>query len=581
MKNINKLLIINAVQAYNIFEKEMPKFAKKHKTNLLNITPEDASIVNFARRYLNYLDDNLSRRAYRIIKSKIENNEAINIDIRGHMSPTNIYLKDSAFQYLSKDVHEITTNKYAGESPMLENRLMSNSLKDSLYDIAYETKREDNGYLLRHLVSYLRYKEFQKGQDRNFTIRKNGDMTYLPSNKESIVTDNDKWDVTGRQEIKYGKGIRKMFSHVYDITEKEVEMLSNKLSEKFKFCAEFRVVEGKDITLWYHYSRYAENSGTLNGSCMKHSSCQGYFGIYEDSAKMLIAVNKEGKLIGRALLWDDVMSSEINDNINLMDRIYGNDITIEAFKTWAYANGYYHKAYQSYSDLEQIIDPKTKKQENHTLTIKVKGKHPMYPYMDTFKSTDDCIETDEYLEICNHKIGDIIFEDTDGLVNSEDYVNVNGRRVHIDEARFVERYGEYYHTDDVVYTEDCEFELYEDCHEIEGEWYHKDSSDIVYSDYEDGYILIESAICVDDVWFPQDADCLRWSEHLQETVHEDDVVYSESLQDYIPLEEAVECHISNEWILKEDAIEITTNNRTYYANSEIYTNEELLTKIEE
>ena len=562
-------------------EMEMPKFAKKHKQQLLNISPEDSSIVSFVRRYLNFLDDYLPRKAYRLILKKLENNEAINIGIKGCVAPLNIYLKDDAFQYLNKNAHQITINKYASESPSLEYQLMSSSLKDSIYDIAYNTSNNDNGYLLRNLISYLRHMEFAKGQDRNFTIRKNGEMTYLPANKESIVTDNERWEKTGRQEIKYGKGIRKIFSHVYDITEKEVEMLSNKLSERFKFCGEFRVVEGKDITLWYHHSRYENNSGSLNGSCMKHSSCQGYFGIYEDSAKMLIAVNKEGRLIGRALLWDDVESSEISNNIKLMDRIYGNDITIEAFKTWAYANGYYHKAYQSYSDLESIINPNTKQREDHELTIKATGGHEMYPYMDTFKSTDDCIESDKYLEICNHRLGNNVFEDTNGLIDSEDYVHVNGRRVHIDDASYVERYGEYFHADDCVYTIDDEYELCDDCYEIEGDWYHKDSSDIVWSDYEEQYILMESAIYVNDVWYPQDAECLRWSDHCGETLHEDDVVYSDSLEDYIPLEEAVECHISNTWILKDNAIEIRTNDRTYYANADLYTDTELLNKIEE
>ena len=581
MKNINKLLIITAVEAYNIFEMEMPKFAKKHKQQLLNISPEDASIVNFVRRYLNYIDDYLPRKAYRIIMKKIQDNEGVNIAAKGGLAPSNFYLKDSAFQYLNKDAHQVTINKYASESPSLESKLLSSSLKDNIYDVVYNISNKDNGYLLRNLISYIRHMEFVKGQDRNFTIKKSGEMTYLPANKESIITDNGQWEKTGRQEIKYGKGIRKIFNHVYDITEKEVEMLSNKLSERFKFCGELRVVEGKDIALWYHYSRYETNSGSLNGSCMKHSSCQEYFGIYEDSAKMLIAVNKEAKLIGRALLWDDVESSELSNNIKLMDRIYGNDITIEAFKTWAYANGYYHKAHQSYSDLDQIIDPNTKQQENHSLTIKVTGKHEMYPYMDTFKSTDDCIESDNFLEISNHRLGDNIFEDTNGLIESEDYVHIDGRRVHIDDASYVERYGEYYHADDCVYTIDDEYELFDDCHEVEGDWYHKESDDIVYSDYEDQYILLEGAICVDDVWYPHDADCLRWSDHCGETLHEDDVVYSESLQDYIPLEEAVECHISNEWILKDGAIEIRTNDRTYYANAELYTDTELLTKIEE
>lgn len=580
MKNINRQLVISSVEAYKLFEIELPKFAKKHKTKLLNITVEDADVYNYVRRYVNFISEIMPRKVYQKVLTKLRNGESINF-IADHTSNTSIYIKDSAYQYLNDDAFNITINKLSGERAKIQHKIMSDSLRDNICDIAYNLEIKDNGPLFRSLAHYLKYKEFEKGEDRNFTIKTNGDMTYLPGNKETILSDNNKWSITGRQEIKYGKGIRKIFSSVYNMTEKDVEILSNKLTEKFKFCGEFKVVVGETITKYYHGRTYAPNSGTLNSSCMRGSECNEYFGIYEKNASMLIALNSDGYIMGRAILWDNVERNDNDVTIKFMDRIYGNDVAIEAFKTWAINNGYYHKAFQSYQDPEAVINPVTKCRENIDMTIRVTGKHPNYPYMDTFKSTDDDIENDEYIEISNNRMGDTIFEDTNGLVDSDDYVNIDGRRVHIDNACYVERIGDYFMSDDCVYTNEEEYDLVEDCVEINGEWYNRESDDIVWSEYEDEYILLDNAKRVDDVWYPYDADCLRYSEYLGETVHEDDVVYSEQENDYIPLDEAVECFISNDWILKENAIEIIKNERTYYANNSIYTEEELLTKIEE
>jgi hypothetical protein len=314
---------------------------------------------------------------------------------------------------------------------------------------------------------------------------------------------------------------------------------------------------------------------------MRSTNCEEFFGIYEQNASMLIALNSDQYIVGRALLWDNVKNNGNDVTIKFMDRIYGSDIAIEAFKTWAIKNGYYHKAFQSYQDPEAVINPLTKCREDINMTIRVTGGHHYYPYMDTFKSTDDDIENDEYIEIKNDRTGDTIFEDTNGLVDSDNYVTIDGRRVHIDNACYVERIGDYFMEDDCVCTNNEEYDLIEYCVEIDGQWYNRESDEIVYSMWEDEYILLDNAVCVNDVWYPDDADCLRYSEYLDEFVHEDDVVYSEQEKDYIPLDEAIVCFISNDWILKENTIKIVKNGITYYANDNIYTQEQLLNKIEE
>ena len=579
MKTINKSLVLNSIEAYNIFSEELPNFARRHKQELLNITVDSGNVGHYAARYTNYLSSNLSEKGYNKVIKLLENNKCINIELVGTLKTSNMYLKECALKHINKDVYNITYLNAIDRRAEIDKRLISDSLRNTLYEIVYDMDNKDNGRLMRSILNYVRHVEYEKGTDRHFTIKKNGQMTYTPSNKETIIND-DAWSTSCRQEIKYGKGLRKMLSTIYDFEPKYIELLSNKISEKLKFCGEFRIVTGKDITLWYHYSRYGSNTGSLRNSCMKHSSCQEYFGIYEDSAKMLIATNKEGDLIGRALLWDDVKNLDNEESFKFMDRIYGNDVTIEAFKTWAYANGYYHKAYQNYETLVEVIHPVSKSEIEINMSVEVTGGHDQYPYLDTFRSTDDDID-DNIMTLKNNSDLSTVFSDTNGYRDSDDYVYIEGDRVHIDDASYVERHGEYFHSDDVVYTREEEYELADECEYVSGHHYHRESDEIVYSEYEAEYIIRDEATFVDDIWYPQDAECLRWSEHLGETVHEDDVVYSDSLQDYIPLDEAVECHIDNTWILKENAIEVNISDKTYYANAETYTQGELIRKIEE
>ena len=585
MKNINKQLYITSIEAYKIFEIELPKIAKANKNYLLNMTSDTADLEYHSRRYMNFLYDHLSSRQRELLRKKLINNEGINVAMEENTFRfSSLYLKQSAYDNLiSEDVINVSMNVATGNVAKLKYKMLSSSLYDSIQNIAYDLSPIDNGNLFRSLAKHLKYKEFEKGTDRNFTIKRDGTMTYLPANKESVTTDNDTWEKTGRQEIKYGKGIRKIFSSVYNMTEKDVETLSNKLSEKFKFSGEFIVVTGKDITKYYNGNTYANNAGTLNSSCMRGSSCQSFFGLYEDNAKMLIALNKEGKVMGRAILWDKVHTDNYNEPIKLMDRIYGNDITIEAFKSWAYNNNYFHKAYQNYSDADVVIMPNSSKSKvTIEMWIDVKGPYEAYPYMDTFKSTDDNLYDSTHIRLYNNKDYDYVLESTNGYLDDDDYVTLeNGNRVHVDYACHVERYDEWHHTDDCVYTEDSVYELMDDAIHVNDHWYSKDSDEIVFSEYEDEYILIDESTLIGDIYYPEDADCIRYSEYLGEAVHEDDVVYSEAEQDYLPLDKVVECFISNDWILKENAIEISTNDKIYYANSDVYTQEELLTKIEE
>ena len=69
MKTIYRELILNSIEAYNIFSEELPNFARRHKTELLNITVDSGPVRHYASRYINYLSSNLTEKGYsKIIK---------------------------------------------------------------------------------------------------------------------------------------------------------------------------------------------------------------------------------------------------------------------------------------------------------------------------------------------------------------------------------------------------------------------------------------------------------------------------------------------------------------------------------
>jgi len=203
-------------------------------------------------------------------------------------------------------------------------------------------------------------------------------VSYLPKDRMDKVEDGEYWHTSKRFNVKPGAFVSKVF---VNISEKEVE----KFATLFKNIQNtpdftFKVVDGQDILKYYHYESYADQSSSLGASCMKHVGCQDFLNIYVDNPdkiKMLIMLNRDNYLIGRALLWSVPM---------VMDRIYtiNDDEYSYHFKKWADDNGYMYKREQKW---------------NNTLFFESKGKATMiemsvslnsvyyrrYPYFDTFK----------------------------------------------------------------------------------------------------------------------------------------------------------------------------------------------------
>lgn len=391
-----------------------------------------------------------------------------------------------------------------GNDNTIMNKVVSTSLASSIINFA--DNMQDEKHLWQTACNTIYKKAVSDKNDRHFTINSKGKMTYTPKGRMTVTNeDKDKWmsDSKYRTEIKFGKGLRKIFAYQnIQVPDSIIEYFANKLKGMYTFQGNIKIVKGDDIKMWYNGENYSrENTESLGNSCMRHECCENYFDIYtknDDKIQMIIATDYDNKLLGRAILWN-------TDSHGLFcDRIYGTQMTIEAVKAYAKKLGAYTKYEQSYSNTKIVSS--TGQLLDDEIEIKLnKGGFDYYPYMDTLKYTEDINNKNElYL---NSEEGEYCLESTDGGPNNN-YVTLHcGDRVHEDDARYICRYGEYYHMDDSVYSEyhgeDIVYEnsiriyddtdyAWDDCDDFkyvedEDQYYH--INDVVWSNYEDDYLL--------------------------------------------------------------------------------------------
>lgn len=143
-------------------------------------------------------------------------------------------------------------------------------------------------------------------------------ISYVPS-KKSKSADFEK----ARQETRVGRVLRKLNP---DLKDAEIEEFVNRWRAEYEIYfkkTNVEVVNGRDISYWYNVENYKEGSGTLNKSCMRRSSAVNFYTHFPDRIAMAI-LTKDGKLLGRALIW------KLDNGGIYMDRIYSVTPTIAA-----------------------------------------------------------------------------------------------------------------------------------------------------------------------------------------------------------------------------------------------------------
>jgi hypothetical protein len=95
---------------------------------------------------------------------------------------------------------------------------------------------------------------------------------------------------------------------------------------------------------------------------------------------MLIYINADEELLGRALVWEQA------DGTKVMDRIYGSDHIIRLFQTYAKEQGWYYRRYNSFEYPTRFMTSNGREVELElTFPLQEMPELSQTPYMDTLK----------------------------------------------------------------------------------------------------------------------------------------------------------------------------------------------------
>ena len=299
-------------------------------------------------------------------------------------------------------------------------------------------------------------------------------ISYLTTERMEQMSVTEYWSSSKRFHTKPGSFVGKIFKNV---SQQEIEKFSNlyrSISNKPKF--KFKVVKGEDIRESYHYSRHADDSGSLGVSCMKHESCQKLLNLYvnnTESVSLLLMVNDDGYIMGRSLLWNF-------DGNKIMDRIYTvNDEQLPFyFKRWATDNGYYYKSQQNWYNSCFF---ETLEEEKKFLKFDIKlneSNFEYYPYMDTFKFFSPSTKTisnykpsgSDFYTLCSsegykYDYNHLVFDDIDQYYRHGGdcvYLSYSNINTNVDRCFYSNTNDCYILKKDTKYCEDCEDYIFND-----------------------------------------------------------------------------------------------------------------------
>jgi len=178
----------------------------------------------------------------------------------------------------------------------------------------------------------------------------------------------------------------------------------------------FEMWDASEIPYAYHWESYAEESGTLGRSCMRSQEDQYKVMFYKhlgNNIKILVLLNKDDLLIGRALVWQNCYNRKRKQKFKVMDRVYTTNNRYEVlFHRYAVDNDIIRKKLNSYTN-NTLIQPngkggigacfiKVPKEMQETLQMQAENQinrhdpvheiqdaHRVYlPWLDTFKFYD-------------------------------------------------------------------------------------------------------------------------------------------------------------------------------------------------
>jgi hypothetical protein len=386
--------------------------------------------------------------------------------------------------------------------------IVSDKLFNQLYEMELFCKKGDLKGSVKINIPNFEFKAdgviyyripYMQNPFNSFDVR-GGEISYFMGVQE--YKDNGKWLREGRQVMKASK-FASMLECFYVGDPKLFKRMNELLAEKLKSCGKIDILISDDPASIYAIQE-DKRSGTLASSCMRPNSshgCKNYVDFYNTvGAKIAYSLDKEGLLIGRALLWENVKSPD--GDFTFLDRIYGSESTILSFKDWAEDNGFFSKVEQSFNNLNLELGGKIIC-DYHYETDNYYEDFDGFPFVDTL-----CYYDGMFL---NPNRGPDQMQSTEGAVNRYTCYDC-GCDLDEDDIRWVDDNS--YCSDCVVYCEDIGgYALNDDAVEVRdyyylkencficaccGEWEINDNSidsedgDICRSCFEDKYSTCEN-----------------------------------------------------------------------------------------
>ena len=261
------------------------------------------------------------------------------------------------------------------ESPVSKAILDMNRKKSSYTFI------NDNldGFTIQYTEAYrvLDYLEEIYSNNRGFDAQKYMELMSTPS------PDTDFWNNKNRVDIRIGRFVRRFLGN--EFSDSEIEDFVNNWKSLKNDNSKFEFRSGDDLVDAYNSSNYDLDGGynPLFNSCMNDRDDLVDFYLHVPDLEIVILLNSDNQIIGRALLWTDV------DGRKLLDRVYYmRDSDYFKFIDLAKENGWFYKKRNISGGSSWILN-------NTEHKIKTKIKYPkevishLFPYVDSFYYLDD------------------------------------------------------------------------------------------------------------------------------------------------------------------------------------------------
>lgn len=209
------------------------------------------------------------------------------------------------FEFILENKSKLTlpvvfSDEFKNKLDEIGNSFISSAFKQ-LYDS--DTQKEYTLISIGNTEDTISYIDSYKLIDYKGDIRK-------------IKSTDDLWK-KNRTDIKVGRFINKFFPNTF--TDKAIEDFVNKWKSTTPTMPNFEVWKGVDIKNAYRSNNYhfAENGNNpLMNSCMNDELDYIEFYCYCPSCNIIVLLDDDNKILGRALLWED------SEGRMIMDRVY-------------------------------------------------------------------------------------------------------------------------------------------------------------------------------------------------------------------------------------------------------------------